>query len=190
VDDGGNLLITGPLDRDEHWQVVRRTTELGLAAHVEPLTYHDAAVRLGTHSLALAFGQPQQNMLDSLRFENGSTLEEIPHGKGRIFWASYPIELSEDLQATADLYTYVSTRLNIAPMFTMQSPLPRGVLVFPTVLADSVLYVLVSDSANDAELNIRDQATGAQLSLMLRAEHAAIAMIGKKEKKVLARYGF
>ena len=190
VDAGGNLLITGPLDRDEHWQVVHRTADLGLAAHVEPLTYHDAAVRLGTRSLALAFGQPQQNMLDSLRFEDGSTLEEIPNGKGRIFWTSYPVELSEDLQATADLYAYVSARLNIAPMFTMQSPLPHGVLVFPTVLADSVLYVLVSDSADDAKIDIRDQATGVQLALTLPAEHAAIAVIGKKEKKVVAKYGF
>jgi hypothetical protein len=190
VDAGGNLLITGPLDRDEHWQVVHRTVDLGLPSHVDPLTYHDATVRLGTRSLALAFGQPQQNVLDSLRFENGSTLEEIPHGKGRIFWAAYPVELAEDLQSTADLYAYVATRLNIAPVFTAQSPLPRGVLVFPTVQTDSVLYVLVNDSANDAAINIRDQATTVPLALTLPAEHAAIAVIGKKEKKVIAKYGF
>ncbi len=190
VDAGGSLLITGPLDRDQHWQVMHRAREIGLAAHVEPLTYHDSAVLLGTRSLALAYGQPQQNMLDSLRFENGSTLEEVPHGKGRIFWSSNPVELSEDLQATADLYAYVAARLNITPMFTMQSPLPRGVLVFPTALADSVLYVMVSDSANDATISLRDQATGAPLSLTLPAEHAALAVISKKEKKTVAKYGF
>jgi hypothetical protein len=190
VDAGGNLLVTGPLDRDEHWQVVQRAADLGLQAHVEPLTYHNATVPLGDRSLALAFGQPQQNFLDSLRFENGSTLEEIPHGKGRIFWTSYPVELAEDLQSTADLYAYVSTRLQVTPMFTLQSPLPHGVLVFPTVLADSVLYVLVSDSAEDTKINIRDQSTGVPLALSLPAEHAAIAVIGKKEKKVVAKYGF
>ena len=190
VDAGGNLLLTGPLDRDEHWQVVHRSAALNLMAHVEPLTYHDATMRLGTRSIALAFGQPQQNMLDSLRFEDGSTLHEIPHGKGRIFWASYPVELAEDLQSTADLYAYVATRLNITPMFTAQSPLPRGVLVFPTVLADSVQYVLVNDSANDAVLSLRDQSTGVPLALTLPAEHAAIAVIGKREKKVVAKYGF
>jgi hypothetical protein len=190
VDGGGNLLITGPVDRDEHWQVVHRARELGVAAHVEPLTYHDATVRAGSRSLPLAFAQPQQNWLDSLRFGDGSTLVEIPRGKGRIFWTSYPVELAENLQSTSDLYTYVAGKLNIAPMFSVQSPLPSGVLVFPTILGDSVLYVLISDSANDAAISLRDLNTGTQVSLSLRSQHAAIALIGKKEKKIIAKYGF
>jgi hypothetical protein len=190
VDAGGNLLITGPVDRDEHWQVVRRTAELGIQAQVEPLTYHNAILRLGDRSVGLAFGQQQQNWLDSLRFEDGSTLKEISRGKGRIFWTSYPVELAEDLQSAAALYAYVASRLNLPPSFTLQTPLPAGVLVFPTVLADSVLYVFVSDAAKDATINVRDQATGVPLALSLPAEHAAIAVIGKKEKKVVAKYGF
>jgi hypothetical protein len=190
VDAGGNLLITGPVDRDEHWQIVHRAADLGLVAHVEPLTYHNAAVRIGDRSLGLSFAQPQQNSLDSLRFDDASTLKEIPHGKGRIFWIAYPIELAQDSHSTAELYTYVAARLNLTPMFTQQSPIPPGVLVFPTVLADSILYVLVSDSANDAAINLRDQTTGAPLSFTLPAERAAIVVIGKKEKKVVARYGY
>ncbi len=126
VDAGGNLLVTGPVDRDEHWQVVPRAVELGLHAHVEPLTYHNATVRLGTRSVPLAFGQSQQNWLDSLRFADGSTLEEIPHGKGRIFWTAYPVELAEDLQSTAELYAYVTNRLNITPMFSQQMSSPQA----------------------------------------------------------------
>jgi hypothetical protein len=75
-------------------------------------------------------------------------------------------------------------------MFTQQSALPPGILVFPTALADSVLYVLVSDSADDAAINLHDQATGAQLVFSLPAEHAAIAVVGNREKKVVAKYGF
>jgi hypothetical protein len=75
-------------------------------------------------------------------------------------------------------------------MFTQQSPLPPGVLVFPTALADSVLYVMISDAATDTSINLRDQSTGAPLAFTLPAEHAAIAIIGKKEKRVIAKYGF
>jgi len=193
VDTGGNLLITGAVDRDEHWQLVHRAADLGLPAHLEPLTYHDTTVRLGARpddrSLPLAFNQQCQSWLDSMRFEDGTTFKEVPHGKGRIFWTSYPVELSEDLQSSSDLYTYVASRLNIVPMFTPQSPLPPGVLVFPTVLADSVLYVVVSDSANDATINLRDQSTNVQLVFSLPAEHAAIAVVGKKQKQVVAKYG-
>lgn len=190
VDAGGNLLVTGPVDRDQHWQIVHRAADLGLAAHVEPLTYHNATVRLRDRSLSLNFGLQQQNWLDSLHFDDGSSFKETPHGKGLIFWAAYPVELSEDAQATSELYAYVATRLNITPMFSAQSPLPPGVLVFPTVLADSVLYVFVSDSANDTAISLRDQATGVPLAFSLPAEHAAIAVVGKKEKKIVAKYGF
>jgi hypothetical protein len=190
VEAGGNLLITGPVDRDEHWQIVHRAADLQIPSQVEPLTYHNATVTLGTRSLPLAFAQPQQNLLNSLRFHDGSTWKEISHGKGRIFWASYPVELAEDLQSASDLYAYVANRLSIAPMFTQQSPLARGVLVFPTMLADSVLYVLVSDSTENASISLRDQSTGTSLAFTLPSEHAAIAVISKKEKKVVARYGF
>jgi hypothetical protein len=190
VNAGGSLLVTGPVDRDEHWQIVHRAAELGLPSHVEPLTYHNATISLIARSLPLAFGQQQQNWLDSLWFDDGSNFKEIPHGKGRIFWTSYPVELSEDLHSTTELYAYVTARLNIPQMFTQQSPLPAGVLVFPTVLADSVLYVLVSDSANATNISLRDQATGVPLSFTLLAEHAAIAVIGKKERKIVAHYGF
>jgi hypothetical protein len=190
VDAGGNLLITGPVDRGEHWQVVSRARDLGLQAHVEPLSYHDATLRIGDRSLPLTFGQPQQNWLDSLRFDDGSTFKEIPHGRGRIFWTAYPVELSENEQALAALYTDVANRLKIAPMFTTQTPLPPGVLAFPAALADAVLYIFVSDSADAAAISLRDQTTGVALSFPLPAEHAAIAVIGKREKKVIAKYGF
>ena len=190
VDAGGNLLITGPIDRDEHWQILHRAADLGIKAQAEPLVYHNAEMRLGERRISLEFGQQQQSWLDSLKFEDGSSFKEIPHGKGRIFWVTYPVELAEDLQSTAGLYSYVATRVNIVLPFTTLTPLPSGVLVFPTVMADSVLYVLVSDSADDAAINIRDQATGTVFTLSLRAQHAAIAVIGKKERRVVAKYGF
>ncbi len=190
VDAGGNLLITGPLNRDEHWQILDRAAELGISATVEPLTFHNAVVRLGNRTIPLEYGSAPQNWLESMRFADSSTLREVPHGKGRIFWAANPVELAENLPSTSDLYAYVASRVNITPMFTAQSPLSAGVLAFPTMLADSVLYVFISDAADDSPINLRDQATGVQVSFSLRAEHAAIVAIGKKEKKIVAKYGF
>jgi len=190
VDAGGNLLVTGPFDRDGHWQITHRAQDLGVAARTEPLVYHHAEIGLGSRSLPLSFGQQQQTWLDGLRFDDGSTLKEVPHGKGRIFLAAYPVELSEELQSTADLYAYIASRLNITPMFTSQSRVPNGILVFPTSLSDSMLYVLLSDSADGAAINIRDQVTGVPLTFSLPSQHAAIAVISKKDKKVVAKYGF
>jgi hypothetical protein len=198
ANDGGNLLITGPVDYDEHWHRADRTTQLKLDAHTEPLTYHSARLQLNDRALTLSFDMQKQTWLDALHFNDGSTLKEIPYGKGRIFWAAYPVELAEGTQPAADLYAYVAGRVGIAPMFELQpelqsglqSTLSPGVLIYPTVLDDSVLYVMVSDAAEDAKIDLRDKLTGAQLSLLLTAQHAAIAVIGKREKGVVAKYGF
>ena len=189
VDGGGNLLVTGPVDRDEHWQVADRLSGMGIRASVEPLVFHDAEMRLGDRPESLEFGQQQQNWLHSLHFEDNATLKEFQHGKGRIFWAAYPVELNENSNSISDLYGFVADRLKIFPAFA-KTPLTPGVLVFPTVLSDSVLYVIVSDSAEDTKVNIHDQFTGAEFSLSLSAQHAAVAVVGKKEKAVIARYGF
>ena len=190
VEGGGNLLITGPVEHDEHWQTVRRAAELGLGAHAEPLVYHEAKMNIGSRAISLSFGQQQQNWLESLHFEDGSTLKELPRGKGRIYWAAYPVELSENLQAAADLYAYAAGQAGVAAAYRPLSPVAPGILVYSTSFTDSLVYVFVSDSADDAPVKIQDNATGVTVELRLPAQHAAMAVIGKNQKKLLAKYGF
>jgi len=191
---GGNLLITGPVDHDEHWHHTGRAAQLKLDAQTEPLAYHNARMQLNDHILMLSFDAQKQTWLDALHFNDGSTLEEIPHGEGRIFWAAYPVELAEGTQPAADLYAYVSGRLGITPMFDIlpaaHANLSSGVLIYPTVLDDAVVYVMVSDAAEDTKIDLRDKLTGARVGLLLPTQHAAIAVIGKREKGVVAKYGF
>ncbi len=190
VNDGGNLLITGSLDRDEHWHATMRAPELKLDAATEPLTFHNASLRLGNRTVALAFDQQKQLLLDWMRFNDGSTIKEIPYGKGQIFWAAYPVELAEGSQAAADLYAYVAERLDINPMFEPLTNLPSGVLVYPIVLEDSVLYVMTSEDAEDTQVDLRDKLTGVRLTFELRSQHGALALIGKQQKAVIGKYGF
>jgi hypothetical protein len=188
--DGGNLLITGPVDRDEHWHRVLRAASLNLGADVEPLMFHSATVVVNARALALSFNQEKQNLVESLRFSDGSTLKEMPYGRGRIFWAAYPVELAEGTDGAAALYSYVAGRVGIAPLFDLQSALSPGVLVYPIVLEDAVLYVMASESAEDAKIDLRDKITGVRLTLQLPSQRAALALIGKRDKAVLAKYGF
>lgn len=48
----------------------------------------------------------------------------------------------------------------------------------------------MSDDANNTDVDIKDKATGTRLTFNLPAQHAAVALIGKKEKAVIAKYGF
>jgi hypothetical protein len=188
--EGGNLLITGPVDRDEHWHSVARAAALKAGAEVEPLMFHAAAIALNGRTIPLSFDQQKQNLVESLRFSDGSTIKEISHGKGRIFWAAYPVEMAEGSEAAGALYSYVAGRVGIAPMFDVQANLSPGVLVFPIVLEDAVLYIMTSESADDAKIDLRDKLTGVRLNFQLPSQHAALALIGKRSKSILAKYGF
>jgi hypothetical protein len=184
------LLITGPVDHDEHWRTLSREADLKVDGASEPLVYRSATIQLSDRTLALSYSLPAQSWLDSLRFAGGATLKEIPYGKGKVFWAAYPVELADGLQPATELYSYVAGRIGIKPAFELQSSVSPGVLIYPTVLQDSVMYILASDSADDEQIDLRDNLTGAHLSLRLPSQHAAIALIGQQSKQIIVKYGF
>jgi hypothetical protein len=117
VDGGGNLLITGPVDRDDHWQRVNRAGELIPGTSAGPLTYHNASVFIpdampnqalrDLNNSSLAFDLQAQSWLESLRFTDGN-FKELNRGKGRIFWAAEPVELAQGDAPSANLYSYAA----------------------------------------------------------------------------------
>jgi hypothetical protein len=190
ADGGGNLLIAGPVDRDEHWHVTPRAAALKVEGLVEPLMFHTATLNVGGRSIALSFDQTKQNLVETLRFRDGSTLKEIPQGRGKIFWAAYPVETAEGTEAAAALYSYVAGRAGVAPLYEVQGQVSPGVLIFPMVLEDSVLYIVASESAEDCSIELHDKTTGVSVQLKLAGQRAALVVVSKRSKSVAARYGF
>jgi hypothetical protein len=190
VRDGGNLLVTGPVSRDEHMHSVNRTAALEIDAFTEPLTSHNAQIRLDSAAINLAFDQQKQFALEILHFGDAAGLHELSVGKGRIFWAAYPVELAESPDSATQLYSYVAGKLRLTPRFELRSALPPGVLVYVTELDDSVLYIFESEFATDSAINLHDSVSGAELKAAVAAHHASMALVDKKTKSVLAKYGY
>ncbi|HYL87085.1 MAG TPA: hypothetical protein VE263_22880 [Candidatus Angelobacter sp.] len=190
VKSGGNLLVTGPVSRDEHWQLRDRVQDLGLNARTESQSYRGAEIHLPGKTVPLSYDRQKQSALEALRFRDGSTWKEFVSGKGKVFCAAYPAELAEGLDPATSVYAYVLSSLKIRSTFDPLLPLPPSVLVYSTELQDSVLYILESENADDSAVDLRDALTGTRLTLKLPAERAAIALISKQEKAVIARYGF
>jgi hypothetical protein len=190
VSTGGNLLITGPVARDEHWHRVSRASDLQLNAAPMPITFHNAAIQVGDQNISLSFDQNAQGWLEYLRFSDGSTLKQIPHGSGRIYWAAYPIELAKSLASVSPVYNAVLRDLKIQQSFDLHSTVPPGVLIYPMFLKDSVLYVIESEDAHDSDIDLTDRSTNARLTIHLSSQHAALVLIQKSDGKILAKYGF
>src|SRR5262249_7365048 len=73
VKSGGNLLITGPVSRNEHWQFRDRPHDLGLNTQVDPQSYRGAEIRMAGKTIPLSFDQQKQFSLEALHFNDGAT---------------------------------------------------------------------------------------------------------------------
>jgi hypothetical protein len=187
VNDGGTLLLSGSIERDAHWRATQRLSALGAPASAQSLLLRAGTQRIGDKSLALSFTYDKQQTAEYLRFVDGESFHALPHGKGRIFVASEPIELAEGLQFSAELYSWVLGQAGIEKPYTGQAP--PGVLVRPVALADSVLYLIVSESANVEKISIRDKMSGGEINISITPGRAELFLLSRKDGHVLARFG-
>jgi hypothetical protein len=187
---GGNLLITGPIERDVHWHRIERLAALNVKAQLEPLTVHNVNIRWKGKTISVSFDQDSQSWLESLHFNSGDEVQELSYGSGRIFWAAYPVELAQGATPAAELYSMVLKTVEVPPLFELKSSVSAGVLIYPTVLENSVLYVMVSETDQDTDVDLQDKTTDGVLKLKLPAGHSALAVIRKSDGGIAARYGF
>jgi len=186
VKSGGNLLVTGPVSRDEHWHLVDRLTSLGIKADTEPLTAHTMAFYFNAMAgPPISFDQQKQQLLAYLRFADGANAKELSLGNGKLFWVSYPLELAETPSAGVGVYNTILDKLGIHVAFQ-----PFSTLIYPIEFPGAVLYILESETDRDADFTFHDPLSGAELSIHLPAQHAALALIDKHTKQIVAKYGF
>jgi hypothetical protein len=189
VDGGGTLLVSGPVSRNEHWQLVDRLGALSVKAKLIPLSVRQSVLNLpGQAPIQVTYPtMVQQSPIEVLRFDDGKSVETVSHGRGRILWASDPVELAEDYVQTAALYSYALHAAEVKPSFT--GTLSPGVLAFPTVLDDAVLYSFSNESLDDQPVDIRDAVSGAHLKFTLPAQRGAAILLNRKNGAELAAYG-
>ena len=184
---GGTLLLTGSFERDAHWNATNRLAALGSPAAPVPLLLRTASQQLGGNTVTLSFGFDKQEEAEALHFANGATFQTFRHGKGRIFVAAEPVELADGLSPTVELYAWALAQAGIKPLF--EGAIPPGLLIRPVVLADSVLYLIVSESADDAPLDLHDRTTKAAIHLTLPAGRALLLLFSKNSGQLLANFG-
>jgi hypothetical protein len=190
VEKGGTLLVTGPVNRDEHWVEVDRMGPLGVTAEVVPLAVRGSSLTLPDgKTFALGFpADVQQSSAETLRFADDKTVEVIPHGSGRILWAADAVEFAEGYDAAAALYRWALDQAGVKAAFKEDGPLSDAVLAFPTVLDDAELYSFSNESMDAEAVDIVDALTGAHIRFTMQGQRGA-ALLLDRQGKVLASYG-
>jgi Beta-galactosidase len=195
VRSGGNLLVTGPVSRDEHWHLVDRYSPLGVHATTEPLTFHAASIKksFGLSAqgavILLDFAQPQQQLLEYLQFDDHSPWTNLPLGHGQLFWVAYPVELSRPSGIAAQIYQQAVERASIPPSWDGGLLLGDGLLIYPIHLQGAVLYIFENESNEASHMNLREPVSDTHFTAQVPAGRASLALIDKKTKQIVAQYG-
>jgi hypothetical protein len=191
VEAGGTLLITGPVQRNEHWQFVDRLAPLGVKASLETLAVRQSDLQLDNQpSIPVSFPTTVQQLpIDVLRFADGKSIDVISRGSGHVLWARDPVEFSEDYEPTAALYRYALKFAGIAPSLRELAPLSPAVLAFPTILDDAVLYSFSNESLDAQPVAIEDTVSHATVRFTLPAQRGAAVLLRKSDGSILTAYG-
>ena len=187
VSQGGTLLVTGSVDRDAYWRYTARMKDLDIDARVLPLNFRQGSMAIDGKTVPVAFGQ--QAFIDELRFSDQSGWKEIVVGKGKLLFASYPVEMSEGNESTVAVYSAALRHAGVEPQYDAKQLSP-GVLARPIVFENAVLYLFMSESGQDEPTDIRDKLTGAEIKFTLPEQRAALVLINKKDGKVIGKYGY
>jgi hypothetical protein len=192
VADGGRLLVTGPVEYDEHWQKVDRLSALHLSARIGPLDVRQSVLNIPGADRGLQVSYPsdvQTAPVETMRFANGESVVTAHHGKGTILWAADPVEFAEEYEPAAALYRFAEKAAGVIPVFRELRPLSPGVLAFPTVTKDAILYSFSSECFDDQPIDIEDSSTKARIHFTLPAQRGAAVVLGRASGTVLASYG-
>jgi hypothetical protein len=199
---GGTLLVTGPVNRDEHWQPVDRLTPLGLTnAEVRPLVVRGSELRLDEKDYTIQFPAAiQQSEVETMRlpYTEGheppggvdylDPIVTIRRGRGKILWVTDPVEFADGYDAIAAVYRWALGEAGVPPAFKEVRPLAPDVLAFPTLLDGAVLYSFSNESADNRLVDIVDTRTHANIEVALDPQRGAMLLLDLNGK-ILSSYG-
>ena len=178
AEDGATLLVTGPIDFDEHWRPVPRLdahgirASTGAVANEEYLELDGETIRLSYHDLKI------QRVEKAVVEDGRPRVLTVPVARGRLIWSPLAVELADQVEATAALYRYALDQSNIRPRFTLE-PSDPGALVYSTVYGNAVLFALVSELAEAKTFRLTDNDSGAGLEVQVPAGGAALRVLGR-----------
>ncbi len=174
---GATLLVTGPIDFDEHWRPVTRLERFGVQATLRPVAQEEA-LQLGSMTLRLSYrGEAMQRIEAAfLPDRPHARLLSFPVGRGRLIWSPLPVELAEAVEPTVALYRYALEQAGIAPIFALADDDP-GLLVYPARFREATLYAIVSERGSPTAVRLADRESGRVLELTAPAQRGLLALI-------------
>ncbi len=186
AEDGTAVLVSGPIDFDEHWRPTPRLEAFGVRADTAPVA-NEEDLELEGSDIRLSYsGLKIQRVEKAVVDGHASRVLTLPIGRGRLTWSPLPVELSDQMESTVALYRYAIGQSNTLPRFTLE-PSDPGLLVYPAAHEHAILYAFVSELAAPKRFSFTDRLSRVTLEVEVPAGGAAMRLIGR-DGSVLSAY--
>ena len=184
---GSILLVTGPFDADAHFHATGRQDVIEIPFGDEPLTIRDHEMHFPGGDESLSFSGNKTTVLSRAVVADGENWVEKQLGKGKILFATLPLELNDNLQAMGDVYRYALKTAGVSAAYstTMKD---AGILISSARFPEATLYVITSES-DQKTVSFTDARSGKQFGASLGGGRAALLLVGV-HGDVLAEYNW
>jgi hypothetical protein len=187
VRNGATLLVTGVIDRDEHWIPVNRSRELGLRATIAPVAQDEALSIDGVDVQASFHGDAFQRIdKEIVDDEEAAGVHAVPLGKGKVIWCPLPLETGSESDPVAALYRFALKQAGVRPVFSLDHADP-SVLIRPSIFARSVLYTLINESGQHKQINFTHLENQARITVPLPRQRAAHVIVDRTSGQVAGK---
>ncbi len=190
VKQGTVLLITGGIDRNEHFETVERLSKLGVETTTHSLIQHSTNINIDGKIYPLDYyGRLPMPDLDRMQWEkDGGSVKIINSGKGKILVTEYPVELNTNISSIAALYSYALKMSNVERSFEVDNK-NNGILIRPTEFEKARIYLIVSETDTKQTSVITDKITNKKYTINTAPGRAQLFMISKENGEVISSYG-
>ena len=181
---GATLLISGVIDRDEHWIQVER---LGLRAAIAPVA-EEETLRIDGADVRVAFhGESFQHVEKAVvGGEERAEVRTIPMGAGKVIWCPLPLEVGSESAPVAALYRHALKQAGVAPVFSVEAA-DTSVLIRPSVFEQCVLYTLISEAGEHKRIALTHLENGARITVTLPPQRAAQVLVDRKSGRIVGQ---
>jgi hypothetical protein len=185
AEDGVSILVTGPIDFDEHWRPTPRLEVYGIQTSTAPVA-NEEDLELNGEMSRLSYSDLKIQRVEKAVVDGGTRVLTVPVGRGRLIWSPLPVELADQIEPAVALYRYALAQSNTPSHFTIE-PNDPGLLAYPAAHEDAVLYAFVSELAVPKRFGLVDRTSGARLEFDVPAGGAVLRLVGR-DGSVLGKY--
>ena len=186
ANEGAVVVITGIIDADPYWLPRERSKQFGLEVSSKPVAQEEF-LSIDGREFRLSFRGEKIQRLEKavVKGDSAPTVHVIPMGKGKLLWSPLPVEVSESVEPGVELYKLALRDAGIAPVFRLEHDDP-SILIVPTVFGKAVLYTIVSERDQDAQVQFIHLETQTRISVTVPAQRPVLFFVDRKDGTIVS----